>query len=1142
MTITKNPVTVFPKKPDDLVQPAQPSPLYEFLLLVDPPDDWVFLGVRFGGINENRTMKMTQMLVLMKHYFWGMHWEEIKQTAKTIRKAHNLKDLTRKLYKLFYYMQEIHRPNTWADLLNLDRDTGPRLLRYDLNPRPPPLSRWFGTQPNDQTVILPAYIRPQDAPLDLPDRLLQQYLYSADSFKELSVPQLAIQQSPNNTQLLSNFTFTAAPSLPAPPPSQEEQDLVMEDNLLQFLHCEQIPSAAIEQRDASGPETSPKRRKRNLSPSAPHYRGLTELHVPVLRDPVYAARRKTLELTWTPGLEPENFAPPFGEPQLGPVIPTGQPVYPNRVVSEAVEKALMKIVYSDLDRDPTVPSRTEPTKYLTAHFFSDLLYLKVGAFNTTANVRLSPLTFEWDPNGVVFPLRGRGPVWNENSCAADCVIMAGMLLDAGCTRIDRANNRAAEFTENEKSFIEATNVPWDTFDDKMSMRVRDEFLQRFIDSQLHLRMGKPLPPWAVWSQVTKNFAQFRYHHIERVTPCQCEKSQPFINSHQGSCILPGYRKGDDKGVSAATLIERCFYSRKSFPCKRCGHPLGVTGERKIGQLPLRLVMTFDQKTRLRNHTQHLKFRYIDYKDKKQVAHYRWLGGVYNNEEHARVYWTDAKLGEDTGGDIMMYDSQLTQGVLFGGIPAFKAEDRVPLEWVNHRSIPLLFYERVLDPSRELLATAHNSIYDMGNILGRNQNILEEHVPWAPSTPRQQHEPWDRVLSTTGERFTDYNPSWALGSSNLPASSLDTASKANVDPAANDLTAIDQSHLDPSSYSNTMPPNFDLSAFIETSLTGEESAHEISEDIPKDHMFGSMLDGPDWLSQLAEFWPSGPPSQEGALEFPDLPTWDLPKGNKRRIKSDITMPDADDYMPKDRSKDHVETLKAAVMASRGMNPKQRSGCIYMQERQEFKTVLRRAEDQWWTAKKRNRKHTLAQDLEAKQQRQERKIKKDEIRRARKKREAESKAETNLDKALTPTISSNPRPPSPVTLAPPTPVPPIVDRTIKIRRRSAIDNVGRRKQSAGVRKRRGVHDEHKTLEEEAKEVAGRVSAIDQAEAQKLALGDKRKADKEPLGPDLVEMKKKRKLKVEDKRERKGKIKGKEDDPAWKPGDETDSEADC
>lgn len=1138
MTITKNPVTVFPKKPDDLVQPAQPSPLYEFLLLVDPPDDWVFLGVRFGGINENRTMKMTQMLVLMKHYFWGMHWEEIKQTAKTTRKVHSLKDLTRKLYKLFYYMQEIHRPKTWGDLLNLDRDTGPRLLRYDLNPRPPPLSRWFGTQPNDRTVILPAYVRPQGAPLDLPDRFLQQYLYSADSFDEPSVPQLAVQQSPTNTQLLSNFIFTAGPSLPTSPPSEERQDLVIENNLLQFL--EQSPSTSMEQRDAPGTETSPKRRKRNLSPDAPHYRGLTDSHAPALRDPVYAARRRTLELTWSPGLEPENFAPPFGEPQLGPVIPTGQPVYPNLVVSEAVEKALMDIVYRDLDRDPTVPSRTEPTKYLTAHSFSDMLYLKIGAFNTTANVRLSPLTFEWDSNGVVFPLRGRGPVWNENSCAADCVIMAGLLLDAGCTRIDRSNNRTAEFTDNEKSFIEITNVPWDTFDEKMSMRVRDEFLQRFIDSQLHLRMGKPLPPWAVWSQVTKNFAQFRYHHIERVTPCQCEKSQPFINSHQGSCILPGYRKGDDKGVSAATLIERCFYSRKSFPCKRCGHPLGVTGERKIGQLPLRLVMTFDQKTRLRNHTQHLKFRYIDYEDKKQVAHYRWLGGVYNNEEHARVYWTDAKRGEDTGGDIMMYDSQLTQGALFGGIPAFKAEDRVPLEWVNHRSIPLLFYERVLDPSRELLATAHNSIYDMGNILGRNQNVLEEHVPWAPSTPRQQHEPWDRVLSTTGERFTDYNPSWTLGSSNLPVPNPDSASKANVDPAPIDPTAIDEPNLDPSSYSNDVPPNFDLSAFIEPSLTGEESAHEISEDIPKDHMFGSMLDAPDWLSQLAELWPSGPPAQEGALEFPDLPTWDLPRGNKRRIKSDITMPDADEYTPKDRSKDRLETLKATIMVSQCTDPKQRSECIEIQDRQGLKRILRRVEDQWWTAKKRNRKHTLAQDLEAKQQRQERKIKKDEIRRARKKGEAETKAETNLSKTFKPTIPANPQPPTPVLpftpvpLAPQIPVPLIADRTIKVRRISATEHVG-------GRKRRDAHGEDKTIEE-AKEVAERVGAADQAKAQRPALGDKREADKEPLRSESVEMKKKRKLNVEDKRQRKGKIKGKDDDPAWKPGDQTDSEADC
>lgn len=480
MAIRKSAPTALPKKADDLIQLPQPLPLYEFIPLPDPPSDWMYLNIRYGGVHEDRTFKMNSLLVLAKHYFWGIHWADNQKTAKTIRKAHNIKTLTRALWKLFYYMQDIHRPKSLEELMNVDRDTGPRLLRYDLSPRPAPLSRWFPDQPNDRTILLPAYVRPKNAPLDLPDVILQQYLYSAVALNSPSVPQIAHQQPPTNEQLLSSFTFTAQPSLfpPTPPyvpalpelSSDDQQDLILQNNLLQFLqqYDESLPSEKYE----PGPGPSPKRR-RTLSPAAPSY--LEPVKTPAqkkaLRDPVYAAQRTTLEWDWTPPLEPIHFAPPVGEPELGPILPTGEPVYQDQVVAEAVEKALMQVVYNDLERDPTIPSRHEPAKYQTAHSFSDLLNMKIGTFSTIESVRLSPLTLEWDRTGALFPLRGRGPVWDANSCATDCVIVAGMLLDAGCTKMDRANNRSAQFTENEKSFIEVTNVPWDTFDDKMSKRV-----------------------------------------------------------------------------------------------------------------------------------------------------------------------------------------------------------------------------------------------------------------------------------------------------------------------------------------------------------------------------------------------------------------------------------------------------------------------------------------------------------------------------------------------------------------------------------------------------------------------------------------------------------------------------------------------
>jgi hypothetical protein len=1164
----------FPQNPDDLIQPEEPVFLYEFQALPDPPDDYEFLKVRYGTVADGsqRTLRMAQMIVLMKHFFWGIRWGEPQQTAKTTRRAHSLKTLIKALWKLFYYMQDIHRPKSWDEVLNVHRDSGPRLLRYDLSPRPSPISRWFGIVPHNQTVILPAYSRPDGAPLDLPDILLQQYLYSADSFNDPSIfqpplpPQLPFQQPPTHQQMHANFHFEPAPLPLPPPPTEEEQDMYTQDSLLAYIRGDQ-PIAYGQKRDAQGLETSPNKRRRDVSPGAPP--------APHLSEPVFATRN-ILEWNWMPGLNPENVAPPFGEPEIGPIIPSTEPVYEKRAVSEAVEKAVMRLVYTDLERDPSVPSRQEPIRYLTAHTFADMLDLKIGSFSTIAKVKLSPLSFYWDPNGSMFPLRGRGPVWSANSCATDCVIVAGMLMDVGCTRIDRANNRASEFTDYEKAYIEITNAAWETFDEPMSIRVRDEFLQGFMNGQQHMKMGEPIPPWALWSQVTKGFAQFRYHHIERVTPCKCQAAQPFVNSHQGSCILPGYRSGDDKGVSAGTLIERCFYAKKLFACSNCGDPSGVTGERKIGQLPLRLVMTFDTKTRLRNHTQNTKFRYIDYENNKQVAHYRWIGGIYNNELHARVYWTDSKRGGENGTNLMMYDSELNKGVMAGGIPAFRPDDRVPTEWVDQKSIPLLFYERVMDPSRKLLATAHDAVYDMGNIIGRNKSILEAHVPWTSSNSEPEPEPWGRILSHAGERFNDFNPTWALNTQNTPTRQTGTVGNPSVDPNLVDPSVVDQSLLDPALYSTTVAPTFDISSLLDPTAFGEEEymedeAQGKAEDRFKNHMFSSMLETPDFLSGNIALWPSGAPREEGALEFPDLPTWPSPKGRKHRSRtsrSDTSMPDAEDYAAGTHKSSYTHGLKTAVMLNQNVDPKMKAIQKAREQQREFQEYMKQRADDYYTEKEEREKDGKREkgkgraDENAEQREyrksqarrymewrakeeetpEERQLRKNRERRTREEQKEAGKeeAEASKKRAYGQTRSdATGMPPSP---GPSSHAPWSLPQT-----------PGPLSQSSGPPLLRGPSSLHLTRPEKEEpkpsekkpdtqmHTAGNSAFIDKAEERRRALIVKREASKKAPVSNAAQM---RKQHAEDKMEERGRRpRKKDDDPTWTPdGDDYDSDPDC
>ncbi|CAI7599421.1 unnamed protein product [Penicillium crustosum] len=916
------PPSDFPWKAEELDHPPPPLPFYDFTRLPNPPNDWEHFNIKFRAVasGHSRSLKLPQVQVLMKHYFWGIHYDEQTKTPMTTRKKPNLKTQQMLLFKLIYYMQERHRPKTWLDMLNVNRDTGPRLLRYDLDPRPRPLSRWYNTPPDVSTRILNAYIRPHDAPPDMPDYLIQQYMYSVDS---LHTP----------------------PPPPAPTVAAQQEEILR----VQFKPAFSLtdpPGKKI-----TGPETGQKRnsdedrlyrrkRSRQISPGAPAYRGRPRSPTPPFQEPVFAADDITT-FTWTPGLAPSHTVAPIGRHQLSPLVP--QPLGPvdTREITDAVERAVMQIVYADLDRDPTLPSIEKPIRHRTAQCYKDILSLKLGSFPTTANVKLSPLTFDWDPNGPVFPVRGRGPIWDSMSCATDAVIVAGMLLHAGCTKIDRANNRAAEFKDIEKAFIEVTMASWETFDDKTSIFVRDKWLRMFIDGSSGLKMGQPIPPWAVWSVATRSFAQFRYFHVERVTPCKCQYALPFYNSHQGSCILPGYLPGDENGVDLQVLIERCFYPRKSFKCDKCGDPTGVTGERKIGQLPLRLVVTSDLKTRIRNHTENLKFNYIDYEDKQQVAHYRWLGGIYNNESHARLFWTDTTRGEKDDGNIMMYDSQVNSGIIVGGIPAFKREEKVPTEWVSHHAIPLLFYERIMNPTTELLAKATNAMLELGNCLGENKNVLEEHIPWKRSTPPLQREPWPRILSHNGERFSNFNPGWATARTSPNPATAQTVTPPlapmQIDPALLDPLVIDPSLLDPSLYTTTTPPEFDLTSFFDVNGLGDPSGSEYNptENTNKNHLFKSMMQSPRWLPPNPDMWPSGLPSEEGALDFPELPmSPQSPELGNRKGKgtgrSDFPMPDAES-IPELRSRlfrnRHGNGLKRSAMqtyaiSKQALNPREK----------------------------------------------------------------------------------------------------------------------------------------------------------------------------------------------------------------------------
>lgn len=300
----------------------------------------------------------------------------------------------------------------------------------------------------------------------------------------------------------------------------------------------------------------------------------------------------------------------------------------------------------------------------------------------------------------------RGPVYRNSSSALDSAIVAGMLLDAGCTELDRANEQEEQFTKAERAFIDATNLDWDAYTEDESAYQRDRFWRALENAKprLGIEVGKAQHVWGYWIPCTESFAQFRFFHSDTYPPHSCTKNPEWeVHESNETAIQPDDWDGDETGVTMQELVSRYF--RPLCQCALCGC---VGSTRSISSPPMRMTVMPDEAARIRKHTGILTFPYSDLNGQLHEAKYRWLGGIYaqRNGRH-RVYWNPTQHGEQDTGRLWMYDSSMNSGrivdetILAGADP----DDRVPPEWHRDVSVPLLFYERVLDEESELLCSA-----------------------------------------------------------------------------------------------------------------------------------------------------------------------------------------------------------------------------------------------------------------------------------------------------------------------------------------------------------------------------------------------------------------------------------------------------
>lgn len=813
--------------------PHEDEQLYELTRLPDPPEDWVFHGWTAETLVRDRVNRASFLEELVKHHLWGMEYKEHN-------KARFKKDNVKTLWKLFYHMQEQHLPKSWAEVFNKTRDAGPRLLKWDLNPRPPPVSAHYPKRPRVLLDSLPAgYVRPAGAPDDIPDSYIIQAMYSAeplnvnDAMAELRTPpNTTATRSPLEKRRADTSTDKNAQNqkkrrVEAPAPLGQAGTIGPTGSYAPTP--EQVPLPAGN--DAFWANPLPVAQMPSPPADIPSGVSPPRIHVPA-----------------APGSSPAS--PPPTDSSMGP--PPNEPAFVPDSLKVEAEKLMMKHAYSDLQRHPEAPYQGPIPTQVATHI-SHLGVVQSGAFSSVRALRLNTDNLELDPNGHQFPYRGRGPAGTVNTCFIDCVIMMGKLLDAGCTVADRKEDRSSRFTDIERAFIEITNMNWDAFDERVSGELRDSFHRLLCTTYPQLMIGHTCPPWSTWSVATKHFEQFRYYYTTEKTRCTCKGKTIKSSEKHGNYIGSYLVDGDENGVTVQQLVERSWPARTHYVCKHCGAGEGTGGpsiSKRITRLPLRLVVLPILGTKLVNHTDPVEFSYLDGYGKPCKALYRWLGGIYFHGEYARVWWSDAERGDSDQGDLRMYDGTQVSGTMFGGIPPCSVSDRVSLAWVQGDCPPMLVYEQVLNPSIDQCFTVLETVNTLGQIVQQGKHVLAHHEAWTPKRdPPVVRYPW-RLLPSFGDIF-------------LNSKRPDPFDTLPHDPAFIDVRDwVSLRHL------NDNDPR--LEPFKEHMKLVPLNFGDPPPPPPDTQFFDSLLQNPFIFLDQPHMWPQGIPDVAGINEFPALP--------------------------------------------------------------------------------------------------------------------------------------------------------------------------------------------------------------------------------------------------------------------------------
>ncbi|KAL4967493.1 uncharacterized protein BDV14DRAFT_197859 [Aspergillus stella-maris] len=432
-------------------------------------------------------------------------------------------------------------------------------------------------------------------------------------------------------------------------------------------------------------------------------------------------------------------------------------------IQEKIERAIIDFAYQDLQRHPSVAaSFAHPPRYVIASSPDNLLQATIGSFPAVSQVQLfeddnGTLSINRGPSNQPWAMRGRGPACSKDTAVLGCMITVGKLLDAGSTNADRKDpDWYLRLTLPERAFVELCTANWDL----CTLETGDRMIRNF---QLLLDKddfgdSSPESIGLLWDAVARRLGQVLIEYEETTILCDCVEASDLgapdlrmdITTHY---MAPPFWASDSQGVTMQTLFERTFDPSSTAPCDHCGKDDGTRVKKLISRLPLRLAVRIPPETLVLDHTKNITFTYREVdtvsKAKDVSATYRWLGGIYCDNGSYRIFWNDTKIGEVDNNHVCIYDGS-NYGLIAAGKPAsaFQLNGRVPERWWRGKPIPLVFYERIVNTSSEILAEALHTVGKMWTDTQKGNLTLDVHQPWPPTLPagRPRIYPWKPVIS------------------------------------------------------------------------------------------------------------------------------------------------------------------------------------------------------------------------------------------------------------------------------------------------------------------------------------------------------------------------------------------------------------